>query len=565
MPDLRLVPLLAAALCAWPAAARAQDSFTLELGGRSVDIPIQRVGGTGYVRLGDLAKGFGGSVEWLDPGERAAASFLSERVVFRRDVPFVEARGAMHQIPQPPRFSDGELLIPFSFIQQGLPSIFPERFDFQPEGTSLREGPPGGSVGQIEYLVAPGLTTLRFFFVGASKPGFETDNSLPHTLVLRLQGTGVGALAPGAVTDVGLVDSLRVEPDAQGAQRLVFFLADEAYLYQVARLADPSGLELTVYAPASGVDDATVLARGVPPAPAGLPPPPLRRPQGRAASTAAPDVVGGGGDAAGSAATADQAAAERQLPETPLPEAPRRHRPRAGVRTIVLDAGHGGRDVGAIGPSGVREKDVTLQVARALKAELERRSELQVILTRGRDVFVPLTSRTRMANEAGADLFISIHCNSARSRSGEGFETYFLSEAKTEDERRVARMENASLRFENPDLDPERLGDLNFILWDLAQNEYLRESSDLAELVQKGLDDELDLHDRGVKQAGFWVLNGAYMPAILIETAFISNPSEERLLASRKFQKRLVDGIADSVLEYVEAYDRKVVGPEVGA
>jgi N-acetylmuramoyl-L-alanine amidase len=188
-----------------------------------------------------------------------------------------------------------------------------------------------------------------------------------------------------------------------------------------------------------------------------------------------------------------------------------------------------------------------------------------VILTRGSDVFVPLTSRTRMANEAGADLFISIHCNSARSRSGQGFETYFLSEAKTEDERRVARMENASLRFENPDLDPERLGDLNFILWDLAQNEYLRESSDLAELIQKGLDDELDLHDRGVKQAGFWVLNGAYMPAILIETAFISNPSEERLLASRKFQRHLVDGIADSLLEYVDTYDRKVVGPEVGA
>ncbi len=565
-----LLPL-SLALGAAPRTALCQESFKLDLEGRSVEIPIRRIGGTGYVKLGDLARGFGGSVEWLDPGERAAASFLGERVIFRRDVPFVEAKGSLHQIPQAPRFRDGEMLVPFSFIQQGLPAIFPERFDFQAESTSLRQGPPGGSVAGIEYLVAPGLTTLRFFFVGSEAPRLETDNSLPHTLVLRLEGAGVGALAPGAVSDVGLVDSLRVEPDAQGDQRLVFFLDEEAFLYQVARLAEPAGFELTVYSPASGVDDATVLARGVPRAPGGLPPPPRRSPVGADASAGTAAVAAAGADGAGSVGSAGGPAASPAAEgapgvQTPLPSTPRLHKPHAGVRTVVIDAGHGGRDVGAIGPSGVREKDVTLQVARALKAELERRSDLRVLLTRDDDVFVPLTARTRMANEAGADLFISVHCNSARSRSGQGFETYFLSEAKTEDERRVARMENASLRFENPDIDPDQLGELNFILWDLAQNEYLRESSDLADLVQRGLDDELDLRDRGVKQAGFWVLNGAFMPAILIETAFISNPSEERLLASRKFRSRLVDGIADSLLEYVEAYDRKVAfDDEVGA
>jgi N-acetylmuramoyl-L-alanine amidase len=386
----------------------------------------------------------------------------------------------------------------------------------------------------------------------------------------------VGDLAPNAVSRLGLVDSLRVEPDAQGDQRLVFFLDEEAFLYQVARLAEPAGFELTVYSPASGVDDATVLARGVAATTGGRPPPPRRKPsEGDATSTTPGALASSGADgtsAAGDgktnapAASAASAAAPAPAVQTPLPSKPRLHKPRAGVRTVVIDAGHGGRDVGAIGPTGVREKDVTLQVARALKAELERRSDLRVLLTRDADVFVPLTARTRMANEAGADLFISVHCNSARSRSGQGFETYFLSEAKTEDERRVAKMENASLRFENPDIDPDQLGELNFILWDLAQNEYLRESSDLADLVQRGLDDELDLRDRGVKQAGFWVLNGAYMPAILIETAFISNPSEERLLVSRKFQSRLVDGIADSLLDYVEAYDRKVAfDDEVGA
>jgi N-acetylmuramoyl-L-alanine amidase len=572
---LRAFLILVAGIGVWPQVGRSQESFKLDLEGRTIEIPIRRLGGIGYIRLVDLARGFGGSVEWLDPGERVAANFLGERVVFRRDIPFVEAKGSLHQIPQAPRFQGGELLVPFSFIQQGLPAIFPERFDFQSGSTSLREGPPGGSVARIEYLVAPGLTTLRFFFVGSHAPRFETDNSLPHTLVLRLEGAGVGGLAPNAVSDVGLVDSLHVERDPQGAERLVFFLDDQAFLYQVARLAEPAGFELTVYSPASGVDDATVLARGVPRPPAGLPPPPRRsvgdvdspaaeRSSGTAAVAGVAGSAGTDGEVVESATRAPAGGAP--VVETPLPASPRLRKPRAGVRTVVIDAGHGGRDVGAIGPSGVREKDVTLQIARALQAELEHRSDLRVILTRDSDMFVPLTARTRMANEAGADLFISIHCNAARSRSGQGFETYFLSEAKTEDERRVARMENASLRFENPDIDPQQLGELNFILWDLAQNEYLRESSDLAELVQRGLGDELDLDDRGVKQAGFWVLNGAYMPAILIETAFISNPSEERLLASHKFQSRLVDGIADSVLDYVAAYDRKLaLDEETGA
>jgi N-acetylmuramoyl-L-alanine amidase len=541
---------------------RAQESFTLDLEGRRVEIPTRRVGSIRYVSLSDLARGFGGRVEWLDVGERAAGIFLGERVVFRRDLPYVEARGGLHQIPHAPRFQDGEMLVPFSFIQQGLPAIFPERFNFQAETASLRQGPPGGALDQIEYLITPGLTTLRFFFAGApSPPRISADNSLPHTLVLRLDGAGAGRIGTHDLRQIGLVDSVRVAADTQGSERLLFHLNEEAFLYQVARLESPSGLEVTIYSPAAGVDAETVLARNSVSTDRGLPPP-ARRP-GEAGAPAArngPDVAAGGGGSA-------TPGMEVPKVETPLAtELPGARKQRTGIQTVVLDAGHGGRDVGAIGPTGVLEKDVALQVARALRTELQRRApELRVILTREEDVFVPLTARTRMANEVGADLFLSIHCNSSPRRSGRGFETYFLSEAKTEDARRVAKMENSSLRFENPEIDPDRLGELNFILWDLAQNEYLRESSQLATLVQEGLADELDLRDRGVKQAGFWVLNGAYMPAILIETAFISNPDEEQLLASGRFQDQLVDGLADSVMEYVDTYERKVTVQEAGA
>lgn len=564
LPSTAALALIALALL--PRISPAQESFTLDLDGRQVEIPIQRIGGVRYVALAALARGFGGAVDWLDPGEHASAVFLGERVVFRRGSPFVEARGSLHQIPRAPRFQDGELFVPFAFIQQGLPAIFPERFDFEAEGASLHGGPPGGSLSGIEYLIAPGLTTLRFFFVGTPPTGLAADNSVPHTLVVRAPGARLERLDPRGVARLGLVDSLHVERDPQGAPRLVFFLAEDTFLYQVATLVEPAGFEVTLFSPASGVDEEAVLARGAPSPLGGLPPPPIRRgvsagppPGGRAEAPPA-DASSGG--------QAETSPAETVPPpavETPLAaERPKRSE-RTGIRTVVIDAGHGGRDAGAIGPTELREKDVTLQVARGLQAELERRSDLRVVLTRDRDVFVPLTTRTRMANEARADLFVSIHCNAARSRSGAGFETYFLSEAKTEDARRVAQMENSSLRFENPEIDPEQLGELNFILWDLAQNEYLRESSFLAELVQNGLDDELDLQDRGVKQAGFWVLNGAWMPAVLVETAFISNPSEERLLGSVEFQRKLVDGIADSLLEYVDVYERKVTLQEVGA
>jgi N-acetylmuramoyl-L-alanine amidase len=183
---------------------------------------------------------------------------------------------------------------------------------------------------------------------------------------------------------------------------------------------------------------------------------------------------------------------------------------------------------------------------------------VRVVLTRGDDTFVPLGERTKIANREKADLFVSVHANAAESRQAEGFETYFLSAAKTEDARRVAQMENSVLRYENPSIDPASLGELNFILWDLAQNEYLRESSVLAESVQEEINRRLDLRSRGVKQAGFFVLNGAYMPAILFEMAFISNPREESLLHDSSFQSRIAEGLAESLLAHLDRYSRKV-------
>jgi len=237
---------------------------------------------------------------------------------------------------------------------------------------------------------------------------------------------------------------------------------------------------------------------------------------------------------------------------------------------VAVDAGHGGPDVGMLGPlkgrKFLREKDVTLAVARDLADELRRRG-IGVAMTRTGDTLISLRDRGRVARAAHADLFVSIHVNAAnphwRDAAGaRGFETYFLAEAKTEDARRVAQMENESVRFEqgtDTDSDPMR-----FILNDLQENEHLRESSRLAQIVERTLGQVHPSEARGVKQAGFAVLATSYMPAVLVEVGFGSNPDEARYLTGAAGQRRLARGIADALVAYLAEYDRRLSAATAG-
>lgn len=244
--------------------------------------------------------------------------------------------------------------------------------------------------------------------------------------------------------------------------------------------------------------------------------------------------------------SSQRASADAPAAPTPMPRA-------AAKRLIVIDAGHGGVDPGARGPSGIREKDVTLAVAQRLAAILRQDPTLEVRMTRDRDTLIALNDRTRMANRWRAEgqpaLFMSIHMNASDHKSAHGFETFFLSEAKTEDARRVADMENAAQRYETeaPKLDP-----LSFILHDLRQNKYLRDSSDWAAMIQRRLAEVHSGPNRGVKQAGFVVLNGAYMPAVLVELGFITNAQEEKKLTDREQQARFARQLARAINDYFE-------------
>ncbi len=236
-------------------------------------------------------------------------------------------------------------------------------------------------------------------------------------------------------------------------------------------------------------------------------------------------------------------------------------------RIVVVDAGHGGPDNGMTGPIGAtrkqKEKDITLAMAKALRAALEQRG-ITVVMTRTTDTLIALSDRGRIANQAKGDLFVSVHVNAANPRwrdpgAARGYETYFLAEAKTEDEKRVEAMENEVIRFETS-ADATRDDPLGFIIRDMAQNEQLRESARLAELMQGGLRKVHPGTDRGVKQAGFRVLVTAFMPAVLVEIGFGSNRADSEFMIDPDRQRAMAATLADAAVSYLEQYERKVGG-----
>ena len=234
---------------------------------------------------------------------------------------------------------------------------------------------------------------------------------------------------------------------------------------------------------------------------------------------------------------------------TPTDRPIARQRDLPGIRTIVIDPGHGGSDYGASGPSGMAEKDLVLMLARALSRDLTARLPVRVVLTRESDVELPLANRTAIANQNKADLFISIHLNSSVGSRAHGAETYFLSlQASDEEAALRAAAENQAAGGATGD----PLNDLDLILWDLAQSHHLSASQSLAKLVQEELNSTLGLRNRGVKQAPFRVLRGAAMPAILVELGFLSNPTEERQLQEPGYQESLTGALVRAISRYRE-------------
>ncbi len=227
------------------------------------------------------------------------------------------------------------------------------------------------------------------------------------------------------------------------------------------------------------------------------------------------------------------------------------------VKTVVIDPGHGGRDAGAIGQSGAKEKDIVLDIGLRLQRLIREQLGMKVIMTRTKDIFVPLENRTMIANRHHADFFISLHVNAAPGSRAVGFETYFLSrEPSDRGAKASAVRENTVLNLEGVGQDAQR--GLKTVLWDLAQTFYVKESSELAELLLNELGQSLKMENRGIKSAPFFVLIGAAMPSVLVEVAFITNPDEEQKLEQEAYRQQIAEALLAGIGKFRTRYEKRV-------
>ena len=493
-----------ALLGAFPGTGDAARSGTIEIRGKGGSLgsltPVSLDEGGSYLAAERLAAVLKGT--WSAKGTRGTLTVGSRSAQFNRNQARVLIAGNALILDSPARMGASGWLIPEEFLAKGLTRLVP--------GVTMKVvAAPAPATRATAKPVAAAAPTVPFEDLRLrSYPSFtrivlETAGPVGYAIVdesaerreIRMRLPGLRLAGPQRQEiDDGLVKELRLEPASAGA---VLRIVLEASVGQVKDFAlqDPYRIVLDLYRPREG---------------------------------SGPEGTPGG------------AAAQ------PL-------------RLIVLDAGHGGHDPGATGPTGVQEKEVVLDVTRRVARMMEESGfGIKVVLSRAADVFVPLRDRTNFANKQRADLFVSIHANAHPRSVSEGVETYFLSsEASDTEARQTAAIENGAVQLESP-ATRQKTDAIRSILWDLAQSEFQQESSFLAETVLDSMTRSLRLVNRGVKQAGFFVLGGAAMPAILIEIGFLTNPKEERKLATPEYREATARAIFAGLSEYKRRHDQRM-------
>jgi N-acetylmuramoyl-L-alanine amidase len=449
--------------------------------------------------LAALANNLGGTLAADEEGESFTLTVEGKDVVIGAGSSIVTVGDNIVSLSQPPTRGEGTLLVPLDFLQKTYGDLAGFSFDWRPGVQQLLIS--RRAAREIPVLLdvvhLQGMTTVVLQFPEA--PRYQVLRQ-PGQVDVQMMGDRLAPPpVPPSVADP-LVQGVTISPDQVRIQ-----LAPGAQASNYV-LENPFRIVFDVHLPSQA------------PAPA------------------VPGPAPGG-----------------------QPQAP-------GIRTIVLDPGHGGTETGAIGPSGIQEKELTLTIARELEARLESQLGVRVVLTRNEDANVPHDTRTAIANQNKADLFISLHLNSSLGAGAHGAETYFLSaEASDAAAARMADAENTAATAGGTALPEGTTGleaqDLELILWDLAQTHHLLESQRFAAMIQGELNQTLQLRDRGVKQAPFRVLNGAAMPAVLVELGFISNPDEEKKLQDAAYRAELTASLTRAIGRFKALVENKPEPP----
>jgi N-acetylmuramoyl-L-alanine amidase len=455
-------------------------------------VTAMRAGDQDVLRLDELADLLQLSVR-EDRGLNALAiSHKNATVVLSLDQPLASVGGRLISMPIAPIRDGARWLVPPDFLGRAMGLIYGSRLDVRRASRLILVGD----------LAAPRITVQQERVAGGLR---ITVDSSPRATCLVQQ-----------------------EP-----RRLL--LTFDAALIDVAALPDP---DFPAVVDSFSQTDATALALGL-----GLRFGSYRSstvPLDGGASRLVLDIQASGPQPQAPPVTAPPSVSAEPPISLRAPAAP-------AIRTIVIDPGHGGDDVGAKGPKGTLEKDVTLDVARRLKAAIEGRLGIRVILAREDDRLVSLDDRASIANNNKADLFISLHANASPSRESRGAEVFYLSlDGYGEEARRMA---------ENPQSNPlPALGggrrDVEFILWDMAQARHLAESAVFAGMVEESLRPRVEMRTRSIQQAAFRVLVGANMPAVLVEMGFITNPDQEAQLTSDGFKNAVVQALYEATVHY---------------
>ena len=535
---------------------------TVKLPNRTTTLPVLTVNRRPYLDTRAIAVLVSGKLQ-VDPSRGRATLRVGEKTIaLYAGVSTVLIAERAVSLLAPPRVVGRRFLAPLDF----LPMVLAERF-----GSQAVEWAPADRVARVHSREAT-ITRIR---VGAyathTRVVLETVGALEWSLQQEDGSSVVRVVVPGGVLAksvqpltlrTGTVRAVQPAKQVGGAEVKLFREGKDGGI-RTFTLKDPDRIVIDILgSPAVTSEHGTAGQDGGPPS--DPTPPPVRSvsPVGTGPipplAESPPRASGASGEPAISTADREQGAARRAAPVANGNGNPTSPAGGPDVLTVVLDPGHGGHDTGAVGPTGLMEKDVVLDLALRLRRLLQQRLGLRVIMTRTEDVFIPLQERTAIANRAKADFFLSLHMNGATKRGAGGFETfYFTREPSDSDARASAQREN--LLIENNGAAGRGLESLlKITLADMAVTRDMRESGELAELVLTSLDKLLKVENRGVKSGPFYVLATAAMPAILVESAFITNPKEERKLQREAYRQRVAEALYEGIAKYKVRYERRV-------
>jgi N-acetylmuramoyl-L-alanine amidase len=520
------------------------EELPVVVNGRAVDpVDAYKIGSSYYLdakRAGEL---YGAQVYWYHVSGRLQLSLRGRQAQFVAESDEALLDGKSEKLSAAVLLRANQAFIPLDFlISEAFESWAGMDGEFN-ERSKLLTLDKRSNVGAVRWFSYKGRTRLAFEMEKGLKPQIAQKGLAGLEVSMPL---GVIERSEAADINDGIVAGYTLRQDMKVA-RLQIRLARPSFDYKTQELENPRRFVIDLY-------EAPIMAQG----------PVTKSSVERSAEPSTDKVPEQIGEptpdlenlpsyvkvVAGATTPAPKAPQSVSKESVRVPDLPSAVPIVSAKRKILVDAGHGGKDSGAIGRRGTEEKDINLLAAKELAALLKEEGVFDVRLTRSDDTFVELSERSNMANEARADLFISLHCNGHNNPRESGFEVYFLSEkASDPGAASVAARENASLELEGKSVEEETA---QMILHAMQTTENINESSELAALITRALSKRVDLENRGVKQAGFYVLRGTYAPAVLVEMAFVTSKNDEVKLESKKYRRKIVDGVYAGVLDYAK-------------